>query len=97
MKFGEFQERLQKWINSKKNWKENVINFCNGWFREGLKERAVTRDLNWGVPVPLKEAEGKVLYVWFDAPLGYISSTKELGQKLGKPDLWKKYWLEKNT
>ncbi len=97
MKFGEFQERLQKWINSKKNWKENVINFCNGWFREGLQERAVTRDLNWGVPVPLKEAEGKVLYVWFDAPLGYISSTKELGQKLGKPDLWKKYWLDKNT
>ncbi|MFC1562990.1 methionine--tRNA ligase [candidate division KSB1 bacterium] len=97
LKFGEFQEKLKKWIDSKKDWKENVINFCNGWFKEGLQERAVTRDLEWGVPVPLDNADGKVLYVWFDAPLGYISSTKELSQKLGKPDLWKKYWLDKNT
>ena len=96
-KFGEFQDRLKKWINGKKDWKENVTNFCNGWFNEGLQDRAVTRDLDWGVPVPLDEAKGKVLYVWFDAPIGYISSTKEWAQKKGDPDLWKKYWLDKST
>ncbi|MCK4966121.1 methionine--tRNA ligase, partial [bacterium] len=96
-KFGEFQDKLKKWINAKKDWKENVINFCNGWFNEGLQDRAVTRDLDWGIPVPLDEAKGKVLYVWFDAPIGYISSTKEWAQKKGDPDLWKKYWMNENT
>ena len=96
-KFSEFQDTLKNWINSKKNWKENVSNFCNGWFKEGLLDRAVTRDLEWGVPVPLEDAKGKVLYVWFDAPIGYISSTKEWAQKKGNPELWKKYWLDKNT
>jgi len=97
LKLGEFQEKLENWINSKKGWKENVVNFCNGWFKEGLQDRAVTRDLDWGVPVPLEDAKGKVLYVWFDAPIGYISSTKEWAQNIGKPDLWKKYWMDKNT
>jgi len=97
LKLGEFQEKLENWINSKKGWKENVVNFCNGWFKEGLQDRAVTRDLDWGVPVPLENAKGKVLYVWFDAPIGYISSTKEWAQKIGKPDLWKRYWMDKNT
>ena len=97
---GEFQPELEKYIdemNEKYGWKENVMQYCRGWFKDGLKDRAVTRDLDWGVKVPLDEAVGKVLYVWFEAVLGYISSTKEYSQKIGKPDLWKKYWQDENT
>jgi len=93
-KLSQFQSRLEEWIDSKKHWRENVVNFCKNWFKEGLEDRAVTRDLRWGVPVPLKEAEGKVLYVWFEAPIGYISSTKEWAQKIGQPERWKDYWLD---
>lgn len=97
-KLNAFQERLEKWIDSKKHWKENVVNFCKNWFKEGLEDRAVTRDLKWGVPVPLEDAREKVLYVWFEAPIGYISSTREWAQKIGQPERWKEYWLdEKNT
>lgn len=88
----EFQASLEEWLGTKKDWKDNVMNYCNGWFKEGLKDRAITRDLDWGVPVPLEGAEGKVMYVWFDAPIGYISSTKEWAQNIGEPDRWKEYW-----
>jgi methionyl-tRNA synthetase len=91
------QPELEKWLDSKKHWKNNVKRFCKGWFREGLEPRAITRDLNWGVPVPLNNAEGKVLYVWFDAPIGYISSTKEWAQRIGKPEEWKNYWMDNDT
>lgn len=91
------QPELEKWIESKKHWKNNVKRFCRGWFKEGLVPRAITRDLNWGVPVPLEEADGKVLYVWFDAPIGYISSTMEWALRIGKPDRWKDYWLDSET
>ena len=74
---GELQPFLQEWIGGHPEWKENVLNYCRGWFDQGLGDRAVTRDLDWGVPVPLPHHEGKVLYVWFDAPIGYISATKE--------------------
>jgi len=97
---GKFQQRLENYINEmneKYGWKENVLQYCRGWFKEGLKDRAVTRDLDWGVKVPLDDAEGKVLYVWFEAVLGYISSTKEYSEKIGKPDLWKEYWQDPNT
>ena len=93
LKLSMFQERLSKWMDSKTHWKDNVRNFCAGWFKEGLKDRAITRDLSWGIPVPLEEAEGKVLYVWFDAPIGYVSSTKEWAAARGEPDLWKEYWF----
>ena len=93
---GKFSDIWQKWFNAK-SWKENVRNYCMGWYNEGLGDRPITRDLHWGVPVPLDDAEGKVLYVWFDAPIGYISSTKEWAQKKGEPDLWKKYWLDPET
>jgi methionyl-tRNA synthetase len=96
-KLSEFQDKLSAWIASKKDWKETVLTFVQGWLREGLQDRPITRDLPWGVPVPLPEAKGKVLYVWFDAPIGYISSTIEWAEKQGKPDLWKDYWLDKNT
>lgn len=92
-----FTNELKEWISHKDYWKENVRNFMLNLLEQGLIERSITRDLSWGVPVPLPEAEGKVLYVWFDAPIGYISSTIEWAKKIGKPDLWKDYWLDKDT
>ena len=94
---GDFQEWLEDWIESRKNWKPNVTGQCKSWLNSGLSDRAVTRDLTWGVPVPLPEAKGKVLYVWFDAPIGYISATKEWAEKQGDPDLWKTYWQDDDT
>lgn len=94
---GDFQNRLTEWIDNKKDWKTNVIGQCKSWLDTGLGDRAVTRDLNWGVPVPLAEGEGKVLYVWFDAPIGYISATKEWAYEKGEPELWKKYWQDQET
>ncbi|MDE5643387.1 MAG: methionine--tRNA ligase [Muribaculaceae bacterium] len=88
-----FQERLTKWIlEGHKEWRPNVYGQCKSWLDLGLQPRAVTRDLDWGVPVPLKEAAGKVLYVWFDAPIGYISNTKEL-----YPDSWETWWKDPET
>lgn len=96
-KLSEFQDKLAAWIDTKKDWKETVLTFVKGWLREGLEDRPITRDLPWGVPVPLEEAKNKVLYVWFDAPIGYISSTIEWAEKRGEPDLWKEYWFNKDT
>ncbi|MBN2104432.1 methionine--tRNA ligase [bacterium] len=93
---GRFAEDWKQWFNSQQ-WKENVRNYCMGWYNEGLGERPITRDLHWGVPVPLDNTEGKVLYVWFDAPIGYISSTKEWAKNQGAPDQWKKYWCDNET
>ena len=88
---------LREWIveGHKNDWKTNVLGQVKSWLDDGLKPRAVTRDLDWGIPVPVEGAEGKVLYVWFDAPIGYISSTKEWAQKTGKN--WEPYWKDKNT
>ncbi len=97
---GKYQKRLEEYIdlmNKTYGWKDNVLQYCRGWFKDGLEDRAVTRDLDWGIKVPLDTAEGKVLYVWFEAVLGYISSTKELSQFKGEPELWKKYWQGANT
>jgi len=92
-----FQEKLEKWQDSKIEWKNNVREFCSGWFQEGLTDRPITRDIDWGVPVPLPDAEGKVLYVWFDAPIGYISSSVEWAEKQGDPELWREYWCNSET
>ncbi|MDL2214788.1 methionine--tRNA ligase [Dysgonomonas sp. OttesenSCG-928-M03] len=87
------EEWLRQWIlEDHKEWKTNVYGQCKSWLDMGLHPRAVSRDLNWGVPVPLAEAEGKVLYVWFDAPIGYISNTKEL-----YPNDWEKWWKSEDT
>ena len=94
---GDLQPDIEKWIKTRKNWKANVLGQCKSWLKEGLTDRAVTRDLTWGVPVPLDEAENKVLYVWFDAPIGYISATKEWAVEKGEPELWKKYWQDEET
>lgn len=96
----EFQERLEAYVNDmdeKYGWKDNVMQYCRGWFKDGLRERAYTRDLDWGVSVPTEENSGKVFYVWFEAVLGYISATKELSKQKGNPDLWKSYWQDENT
>jgi len=92
-----YEERLKKWIleEHKHDWKANVYGQCKSWLDNGLQPRAVTRDLDWGVKVPLEGAEGKVLYVWFDAPIGYISATKEWALKNGKD--WEKYWKDPET
>lgn len=98
LKLQDFEKKLIEWIESNKNWKDNVRKFVLGWIdKEGLHERAITRDIDWGIPVPLAEAKGKVLYVWFDAPIGYISSTVEWAEKTGNPDKWKEYWQDDNT
>ncbi|MEM8727414.1 MAG: methionine--tRNA ligase [Chlamydiota bacterium] len=95
IRFDLFKDRLLQWIG-KKNWKSNVVNFARNYI-EDLKPRAITRDSDWGIPVPLEGAEGKVLYVWFDAPIGYISATKEWALKKGKPEAWKEYWCDRKT
>lgn len=92
-----FEQRLKDWVESKPDLKPNVKRFCEGWFSRGLQDRSVTRDLTWGVPVPLPEAKGKVMYVWFDAPIGYISSTREWAERIGRPDRWQDYWLDPKT
>lgn len=89
----QYEGWLKEWIlDGHKEWKTNVYGQCKSWIDGGLKPRAVTRDLDWGVPVPVKGAEGKVLYVWFDAPIGYISNTKEL-----LPNDWEKWWKSEDT
>ena len=97
LKLDEFQAFLEKWIlkDNKGLWKSNVYGQCKSWLEDGLKPRAVTRDLNWGVPVPVKDSDGKVLYVWFDAPIGYISSTKEWANNNNQN--WEKYWKDDKT
>ena len=97
LKFDKFQGFLEKWIleDNKGVWKSNVYGQCKSWLDDGLKPRAVTRDLDWGVPVPVKDSNGKVLYVWFDAPIGYISSTKEWA--IDNKQNWEKYWKDDNT
>ncbi|WP_372745195.1 methionine--tRNA ligase [Lutibacter sp.] len=92
-----YETWLREWIveGHKNDWKTNVLGQVKSWLDDGLKPRAVTRDLDWGIPVPVENAEGKVLYVWFDAPIGYISSTKEWAAREGKD--WEPYWKDKDT
>lgn len=93
----DYEDFLNEWIieGHKDDWKPNVYGQVKSWLTDGLKPRAMTRDLNWGVPVPLPGADGKVLYVWFDAPIGYISFTQEWAEKNGKN--WKDYWQDENS
>ncbi len=93
----QYQDWLNEWIvkGHKHDWKSNVLGQVKSWLDDGLKPRAVTRDLDWGIPVPVEGADGKVLYVWFDAPIGYISSTKEWAKQTGND--WRPYWQDKDT
>ena len=93
----QYESWLRQWIleGHKADWKPNVYGQVKSWLDDGLRPRAVTRDLDWGIPVPVEGAEGKVLYVWFDAPIGYISSTKEWAEREGKD--WEPYWKSADT
>ncbi len=98
------QGEVAEWIATKKDWKPNVLGQVGSWLNEGLRDRAITRDVPWGVPVPQEaadlagvNAEGKVIYVWFDAPIGYISATKEWAAEMGQPERWRDYWQDENT
>jgi methionyl-tRNA synthetase len=91
---GDMQPRLETYIASHPEWKAHVRGQVQSWFSDRLADRAVTRDLPWGVPVPAEDADGKVLYVWFDAPIGYISATKEWARQQGDPEAWRRYWQD---
>ena len=100
----EMQPELEEWIGTHPEWKNNVLGQIQSWFDDGLKDRAITRDVPWGVPVPADvaerhglDAEGKVIYVWFDAPIGYISFTKEWALDENMPTKWKAYWQDEDT
>ncbi|TAE25525.1 MAG: methionine--tRNA ligase [Candidatus Kapaibacterium sp.] len=96
-KLGDFQQMLEEFITrNAATWKDNVVQQSRSWLNQGLSDRAITRDLTWGVPVPLERAKGKVIYVWFDAVLGYISATKEWAAQNGKPEEWRDWWTLPN-
>ncbi len=101
---GRYQKDIEAWIGTKTHWKSNVLGQIKSWFSLGLGDRPQTRDLPWGVPVPEDvgakagvDPTGKVLYVWFDAPIGYVSITREWAQKQGDPELWRRYWQDEET
>ena len=87
-----FEERLLEWVRVQKHWRPNVLNFTTSFLKGGLHDRAITRDINWGVPVPLEGYEGKRIYVWFEAVIGYLSASKEWAQRSGRPDAWREFW-----
>ncbi len=101
---GDYQKTLADWIDTHPEWKPNVLGQVKSWLNDGLRDRAITRDVPWGVPVPVDIAqeqgidpEGKVIYVWFDAPIGYISATREWAIESGRPDAWKDYWQSEES
>ncbi len=94
---GDWQEKLKDFLGRHPEWKDNVLRYCHGWFADGLLDRAMTRDLGWGVPVPLPDHEGKVMFVWFEAPIGYISATIEWAAENGKPEAWRTWWQSPDT
>lgn len=97
-RLGAFQQQLEAYVaKHEHDWKDNVLQQTRSWLKEGLQDRAVTRDLTWGIPVPLDDAKGKVIYVWLEAVLGYISATKEWAQKINQPERWKEYWCDEGT
>lgn len=91
------ESKLRPWLESKTGWRRNVLGYAFQPLKAELAPRSITRDLDWGVPVPLPEAAGKVLYVWFDAPIGYISASEDWAQRSGQPDKWKEYWEDPGT
>ncbi len=97
LRLSAFQEPLLDWIKDKDYWRQNVKLFTQNWLEAGLKDRAITRDMSWGVPVPIEGWEGKVIYVWFEAVIGYLSASKEWAKLRGEPDRWKDFWVDPAT
>jgi methionyl-tRNA synthetase len=96
-KLSEFSQQLLDWLEDKNYWRPNVLNFTRNWIKDGLKDRPITRDLTWGVPIPLEGYEGKRIYVWFEAVIGYLSASKEWAQLQGDPDAWQHWWTDPNA
>ena len=93
LRLSDFSDRLAEWLRSRRGWRKHVMNFSLGWIEEGLQDRAITRDIDWGVDIPVEGlGEGKKIYVWFDAVIGYLSASKEWSQIQGRPDAWKDWW-----
>ena len=92
-RYSDFNEKVGAWLKTRSGWRPHVLNFCNGWIKEGLQDRAITRDLDWGVELPVDDlGEGKRIYVWYDAVIGYLSASKEWSSRNGDPDAWKHWW-----
>jgi len=94
---GGLEEGIKDWLNSHKDWPKTTLSIANSWVKEGLKPRCISRDLEWGIPIPLDGYRDKVFYVWFDAPIGYISISMEWAKQQGDADLWKKFWKDPET
>ncbi len=97
LKLSAFQDKLLDWLKDKDYWRPNVISFTRNYLQGGLEDRAITRDMEWGVPIPLKGYEGKCIYVWFEAVIGYFSAAREWAQAQGKPDAWRPFWENPGT
>jgi len=91
------EKKVKKWVDSHDDWPKTATSIANSWLKEGLRPRCISRDIKWGIPIPLKGYEDKVFYVWFDAPIGYISISQRWAKEQGNPDLWKKYWKDPET
>ena len=92
LKLSAFQEQLLSWVREQRHWRPNVLNFTQRYLEDGLKDRAISRDLEWGVPLPVPGFEGKRIYVWFEAVIGYLSASKEWAARCGRPDAWEPFW-----
>ena len=97
LKLTALQPALEEWVRKQAHWRRNVLNFTLGWLNEGLRDRAITRDIAWGVPVPLPGYESKRIYVWFDAVIGYLSASREWAQSQGRPEAWRDFWEDPAT
>ncbi len=97
LKLSDFQRQLDDWVCQQSHWRPNVFNLTQRYFKEGLRDRAITRDIDWGVPVPVKGFEGKRIYVWFEAVIGYLSASKEWAQKNGDGEGWRPFWEDKKA
>ncbi|HUU79394.1 MAG TPA: methionine--tRNA ligase [candidate division Zixibacteria bacterium] len=94
---GGLESKIKEWIDSHDDWPKTTLSIANSWIKDGLRPRCISRDLEWGIPIPLDGYRDKVFYVWFDAPIGYISISMEWAKKQGNPDLWKKFWKDPET
>ncbi|MEF8878881.1 MAG: methionine--tRNA ligase [Candidatus Thermoplasmatota archaeon] len=92
-----FEDKLLNWLEEKNHWKKNVLKFTKNWLKEGLKDRGITRDMKWGIEVPIEGFEDKRIYVWFDAVIGYLAASKEWAKKQGKEDKWKEWWINSDA
>jgi methionyl-tRNA synthetase len=97
LRLSAFRDRILDYLKDKTYWRSNVETFTSNWLKSGLKDRPITRDMEWGIPVPVDGWDGKVIYVWFEAVIGYLSASKEFSKIVGKDDIWKEFWTDKNV